>query len=683
MKISTVEARNFRSYQKLNWSLPTTGLYLIDGENLDTGRNNMTGKTTLVDSIFWALYGYLPKWGGPKGGPVDAVIKRGEAKCVVQVTVTHAGKQILVRRERPNKLFLEVDGIEMPGKSSELDDRIADLIGMTAEQFLTAVYISQDRKQSFFTMNEGDRTLLLSQVSKVEDINRAMETSKKTKSELELSIEKQKSFIEALDLQARANPTQILEAEHEFNKRTDTWQKHLDALAITKKDNDLKASLQADESRQKVRILEDILNQKRADLTMHLREQEAELAILEAEQIQPPRMEIQFTQRIEELKKSISEATERNQQSINQEGRNAQAKAALKNIADEIESVMQGKCDHCKQDLPQAQRDAHIEKLLANVSRWEGMIKDPEPRTDVIELQHQLNDAMQAYAKRKSELESGPKQIEAKINLQKMQVASERQALKALEDSHHREVAALDSSVLSFIRDLTRHYDQAEAHVKGLKEMVDLSELGLLRAQATAKDLENQIQTAKLKLSTLQAELDQVLDLIDLFKGFRQVCFEDLIARISDRAGFLLSLMTDGVYTTRIDQMGETSKGEAKLILKPMITKGGQDVPLDDLSGGARRTVMLAYDVAVAEAVGDSSVLVLDEALDGLDHMGKTEAMRLLEEVSQTRAVLVIDHSSEIKSAFQDVLKVTYRDGTSQLENSYGVTETPDDLQTV
>lgn len=208
MKIIKVTAANFRSYKELEWTIPQNSLYLIDGVNHDTGRNNMTGKTTLVDSIFWCLYGFLPKWGGPRGGPADAIIRRGANRCTVVVQLEFNGKKIIITRERPNNLLLQVDGEVVHGKSADLDARIPDLIGMTAEQFLTAVYISQDRKASFFSMGEAERTELLSTVSKVENINSALEKAKKLKSDRELEIEKQKSFIEGLEVQASTLPAE-------------------------------------------------------------------------------------------------------------------------------------------------------------------------------------------------------------------------------------------------------------------------------------------------------------------------------------------------------------------------------------------------------------------------------------------------------------------------------------------
>jgi len=671
MKVVSVEARNFRSYKELVWKLPSRGVALIDGKNLDTGRNNMTGKTTLLDSIFWALYGYLPKWGGPKGGPVDAVIKRGETKCQVQVNVEFAGKYIIVRRERPNKLFVEVDGNEIQGKSGDLDSRIPELIGMTAEQFLTAVYISQDRKQSFFSMGEADRTQLLSEVSKVENINRGMEKARQEKTRIELNIERQKSVIDTLEGQLNIMPNEIKQHEQEILKKQADLNLARDYVVRAEAETAEKIKDKTRDHEYKSKIAIEEYETQKAHNSMHLSEQEMELAVLEANMIRAPQIELNYTQRIEELKQKIKSVEANNYTHARSSADLAIAKAGLNNSLNEIESAQNGKCDHCNQDLPNHIREKHVNEMLDHAKRWEKKIAEvvvPE-LIDIEPLKLQLNDALTEYTKRKTELEAVPKGKEQEAQTIRMGIQLSRQNLAALERNHALQLQVMQRDLQDAIKNWNLHPTQARDKVRQIEQEIAFIQKNIENVKQRIKDQQSSIEENKIKLLTLNRELDEALDLIDVFKGFRQVCFEDLIARISDRAGQLLALMTDGVYTTRIDQMGETSKGEAKLILKPMITKGGQDVPVDDLSGGARRTVMLAYDVAVAEAVGDANVLFLDEALDGLDHMGKTEAMRLLEEVSQTRSVLVIDHSSEIKSAFNEVIKVTYKDGTSQLEN--------------
>lgn len=669
MRILSVSAKNFRSYEKLDWALPGLSLTLIDGENLDTGRNNMTGKTTLVDSIFWALYGFLPKWGGPKGGPVDAVIRRGATRCTVTVTLQNEGKEISITRERPSALKITVDGADLQGKSADLNDRIPDLIGMTAEQFLTAVYVSQDRKQSFFTMGEADRTQLLSQVSKVENINRAVDRAKKEKSDTELAIEKQKSFIQALETNRPIVAETVAKYTNEIAALTsEITELNADLTSAKTSAKEQFALAQIDYERN---TSGETASYKKAKeyLGEALLKGQQQIEIHQAQLAQTPKVDFRFTQEIEELKTQIAAADQSNQSRIRIEASNVYARAAIKKALDDMEAATNGVCDHCGQDLPGHMREKHAEEMLGHAKRWEAKIQPVADEIPVAPLRERLDQAMRAYAEEKARLDAEPARIRSMITSVEAVMSADRSELRALEAKYAQNMAA-------YKRDFDSKVQEINSTVTNLETLVSLRQSFLTRAESSladatkqAADADEQISQNKIKLQTLFVQLDQTLDLLDVFKGFRQVCFEDLIARISDRAGQLLSLMTDGVYSTRIDQMGESAKGEAKLILKPMITKGGQDVPVDDLSGGARRTVMLAYDVAVAEAVGDSNVLFLDEALDGLDTMGKGEALRLLEEVARTKAVLVIDHSSEIKAAFSNVIKITYKDGSSSLSH--------------
>lgn len=668
MKLISVTGSNFRSYKTLSWSLPSNGLFLIDGENLDTGRNNMTGKSTIIDFFAWGLYGWLPKWGSPKGGPADGVIMRGESICSVTVTVENEGKTYTITRQRPLKLTIDINGERIEGKASDLDSRIPDMIGMTADQFLTSVYISQDRKKSFFTMSETERTQLLSQVSRVENINRGMETAKLQKQTAETSIDRQRAFQEGLKFQLTKLPETIQENANDVVAKEAALSAGVEKLSEVCESNRA-SSIVADQSYDaEIQVINQEFDQKYAEMSMVLRESEAELSLKEMQLTQAPRVEIEYTQTIEEIKRELALATKSNHDGLLQNAKNAQARTALSNIADAIESSHNGTCDHCNQDLPSHMREKHINDLLVSVPRWENMIKDVPATVDTADIQAQLNDALQAYAKRKADLESGPARLQLEVNFLQRGIVQQKHSMMALVNSKGSAIKDSTMRLSVKIRELDHERTMLEHSVNSLQKQLESAKIHLDQVKNQEAQIQAEIDTNKVRIFTLQKELDQALDLIDLFKGFRQVCFEGLIARISDRAGDLLSLMTDGVYSTRIDQVGETSLGEMKLILKPMITKGGHDVPNDDLSGGARRTVMLAYDVAVAEAVGNSNVLFLDEALDGLDTIGKSEALRLLEEVSRTRAVLVIDHSSEIRAEFSSIIKITYKNGISSLE---------------
>src|SRR6516164_10253421 len=69
LRFKYVELYNFKSYRGTHkFTFPQDpGLYLITGKNLIQPRlgSNGVGKSTLLDAIFWALYGRTPRGCGP------------------------------------------------------------------------------------------------------------------------------------------------------------------------------------------------------------------------------------------------------------------------------------------------------------------------------------------------------------------------------------------------------------------------------------------------------------------------------------------------------------------------------------------------------------------------------------------------------------------------------------------
>ena len=669
MRILSVEAKDFRAYPVLSWTLPEAGLYMIDAVT-DTGRSNMAGKTTLLDSIFWGLFGWLPKWNGPKGGPVDSVIRRGTEKCQVQVTVENNGHKIRVVRQRPNKLQIFQDDEEIHGKSSDLDKRIEQLIGMTPQQFLLSVYIAQDRGISFFTMTDSERTQLLSIISGLEELDKGLAEAKVRKERVQSELDKIEGSITILEEQYNAIPTQKSRFQYEVDLRSaevlDSTQSH----AYVLKTADKEESLSNEEFSAEILQLQDERDARCSDVhserSEHLERAERLNHLIGISQ---PDVEPRYFSIINEIKRKIAEVEEHNKKQEKIRFRNYQRIEKLNKILDDAERSGQGKCSLCKQDLPHDDREQHTQKLLDQAHSVQGEIEPEEEILSDEEYRNALEKAQQELANRKAEVESKPNELKRELNLINASIATCDAMLGQINSDFNAKKSQKESLFNLKIQGIRQRVRDAEAEFKSKQAMLAEAQRSLASLEIQEGEIKDKISEINTKRSEFTNKLNEALDLIDLFgpKGFRSVCFDGLIERISQRASQLFSLMTDEVYSTSLIQIREDSKGASKLVLRPAISKGGQEVPLDDLSGGARRMVMLAYDVAVSETIADSAPLLLDEALDGLDVVGKSEAMRLLESVSKTRPVFVIDHSSEFKSNFSQIITVYHKNGESCL----------------
>lgn len=676
MRLVSVRAKNFRCYQDLNWRIPDSGLTLLDGVNRDTGRSNMTGKTTIIDSIFYCLYGYLPKWGGPKGGSADAVIRRGESKCLVQVRLEHTGKTIQITRERPSRLELIVNGAKLEGKSSDLDARIPELVGMSAGQFLLSVYISQDRQTSFFTMSDTERTKVLSVVSGLETLNRALDRAKEQKSAILSKITLHEGAINALQKQLESIPTErdaYLDQKSFLDSRIKEESEHL--LVVTRTGSETiqfyesEASQKIQEIKQTSEAKEKETKEAIEGLKDELKQAQSAYDLIKSELASRP--ETASSIKLRDAQKVLFEAEKSEKARLHTVIENEALRRRIIDLTERAKATFSGPgvCGECGQALPESEGFSHMEKLLSEARALSEQMKPEPDQVDIESLRQQIVALHVQVASEKSDSEKQLIELQSKANTLNSEIRAKETVLRITRSENEAELKAIEEGLEKKKREVAELVKEAERSLSLAKQSVGSIDALIQRTKDQEASLTAALNKEKESLKFAASELDEILDLIDLFgpAGFRSVCFEGLIERLSDRAGEMLSVMTDHLYSTRIDQVGETSKGEQKTILRPVITKGGLEVPIDDLSGGARRMAMLAYDIALSEAVGDSSVLFLDEALDGLDSQGKSEAMRLLEEVAKTRAVFLVDHTSEVKSAVQSVITVEHESGISRI----------------
>jgi DNA repair exonuclease SbcCD ATPase subunit len=196
------------------------------------------------------------------------------------------------------------------------------------------------------------------------------------------------------------------------------------------------------------------------------------------------------------------------------------------------------------------------------------------------------------------------------------------------------------------------------------------------------KSLEVETQRVKNhqdRLAALVMEAKELEDTILLYseeiqllgpKGYRAACFDSLIVRIGDMANRYLQILTGGTFSTRLDQIGENNKGQQKIVLKPIIMKGGIEVPQDFLSGGIFQRFSIVYDLAINAVAGDGLPLFLDEAMSQIDSEGRLLLLPLLEEIARERFVAIIDHSDSFKAAISNVWIARYSNGVSRLETN-------------
>lgn len=662
-----INANNFRSYNKLQWSLPD-GLTLIDGDNQDTGGSNMSGKSTLCDIWFWGRYGWLPKWAGPKGGPADAVIQRGTTGCTVRIIETFGQDEIIIERSRPNRLLVWKNGEEQKSINQK---ELNQLLGMGPERFLLCVYISQKRKNSFYHMGDRERTDLLSIVSGLEQLDDGLADGKKKKDAAKENINYYEGQKIAYGVQLREMPARVTTAAQKKADAAISLKVIEKSYEISKQERDKQIPIVQKEIAE--RVIKEIkpFADKRAVIFENIETLFLEISGLKYNLNDTPKPEVFLYAAIQATQKDMLEAERLILDVAEIERENRHYDLLYTQALQRAIKAKEGVCDSCSQALPENVRKRDHKRHMQNAERNKALIEPIPDKPKLGPIRSRYDQAVEKLRDREYELRQQPDKIRSKIELLQAQLDAKKQEESSIEQA----IQSIKNEVRRECNEKIRLLDEAvdklateKAYVQNsYNQAKEICETVLLEQ----KNIKDHAIGVEKSLATEQSKLDLALDLIDLFgpKGFRAVCFDGLVNRISDRAGQLLQIMTDGLYSTYMEQMGQDSKGNQKLILKPVILKGSVEVPKDDLSGGAEDRVALAYDVAVSEAAGDNMPLLLDEVFTALDATGKSEAMTLLEEVSKSRPVLVIDHSSEFKAMFNQVQTIVYKDGYSRLND--------------
>jgi DNA repair exonuclease SbcCD ATPase subunit len=644
----------------LEFTFPT-GLTLIDGPN-------GVGKSNLLDAWFWCRYGWLPKWEGPKGGRADAVIRRGFEKTKVTSIEQIGRDEITIERQRPHKLTVWKNGEKL--KACSQDD-LEKILGMSPERCLICVYLAQKRKRTFFSMSDAERMELLSTVAGLEELDRALEKAKGLKATRQNDVTSLEGKVQLATEWLQEFPHKIAIAKERYDKADEA------AMEAGRKssqiDHNCSVLIQEHQSaylsasKQIKSETEKVTSALGADILKFMNEHRA---IQEQMKLSPkpePELFTRLASTRDQLQKH--EALVRERDRI-KDG-NLKLLEKIQRELDEMVRSKDGKCGKCSQSLPTWELQVVASNHLKKAQEYEAQIRPEIQVDDSLKemIETEVKWAEEALAKRKAELEILPRQLESQAsaslsNYQKL--VSEQ---KSVQSKMEMEISTLERKMLVEVDSLDREMTEAkrthfESHSAMERAEEDLQNIKKEQASKVAT-----VSELKDKLTETASLLDEALDLIEIFgpKGYRSVCFDGLIQRISDRAGQLISILSDGVYSTYLEQVGSDSKGNQKMVLLPVILRSGQQVYTDDLSGGFEDRVALAYDLAVSEAAGDGLPLLPDEVLKGLDAQGKVEAMSLLEEVAKTRPVLVIEHTTEMKAMFHQVIKITHENDQSHL----------------
>lgn len=310
--------------------------------------------------------------------------------------------------------------------------------------------------------------------------------------------------------------------------------------------------------------------------------------------------------------------------------------AKLKNIADDCRTdlaVAKNLSSKTGADLADIRAKASISKK--NLDRFSGLAGVCPTCEQVVSADH-VSDHTDILTDELEALRTMYADVEAVYKQQATDVASKEKLLADAQAAYH--ACAAQGTAIS--RDVEKR-NSWTGKVDALRD----------EYATTEKDLDAAMQTVE-AARMVAAELDAASAVLGP-QGARAGILNAAVASLSARANIWLAKLGLDDLHVEIGSQSATKAGEIRDRIDFAVHGAGGGYGYTASSGGERRRIDIAVMLALGEiandgAVDDSATMFFDEIFDALDEDGVSAAVSVLEELAETRCVVVISHNKEI-----------------------------------
>ena len=194
MKIEKISIQNFYSFKnaKINFN-NYSGLTVIKGKNKDTGGSNGSGKSALVEALYFGLTGKTIR----KSTEDSLVNNQAKKHCVVELFLTHNNEEVkIIRQKKPTKLEFFI------GK----DNRTKETVGATQTEIesflninhkvlLASMFFGQSNDVNFLECTADDKRTIIRNFLDLEDTFKMRDKIRSKKSSFYQSMKEKDAII--------------------------------------------------------------------------------------------------------------------------------------------------------------------------------------------------------------------------------------------------------------------------------------------------------------------------------------------------------------------------------------------------------------------------------------------------------------------------------------------------------
>jgi exonuclease SbcC len=661
MILKSIKLKNIRSFLDETISFPT-GSLLLSG---DIG----SGKSTILLAIDFVLFGLrrgelsgsdLLRH-GKNSGSVELVFSAGRQDISIKRTLKRGRNSIT-----QDSGIIEVNNTRREMMPTELRAKILEIFGYPETRnnlFRYTVYCPQEQMKHILFYPE-ERLNTLRKIFDIEKYGKIRENSKLMITELRAVRRGLEEYTKDLDEKVRK------QREAESSKRDINSQLALQ-ISLIKGINERQEKMRAGIERNEAAIKEldkvesevirketelEAMSNRTEKIGIEIQDIEKKLALYSNELRQYS--EVKPQRSMDEIR-SMMTKSEKEKESLITE------KAIISDDIRKLQNILEkGICDTCEQEVHSPA--AFKENIGRKLNKEKEIAQGIDKVSSLVEKLRKEQEELSKYtimAEKKLQLESIMRDME------KNKVALETEGV-----SLEKKTAAITKE-LSLLKPKLSSLATLEAESKKLRENFDNILRQKLDAEKTQSRMEQQLESIETELASIEDEIKEKLK------------SREKIRRIDDTIGFfdsyfinLMLLIEKNVMAAIQEEFNSLFQEWFRILIgdelsvrvdeqfSPVIEQNGYETEYNNLSGGEKTSVALAYRLALnkvinslIETIKTKDLLILDEPTDGfsseqLDRMGD-----IINEL-KLRQVIIVSHEPKIDTFVDNVIKL-YKEG--------------------
>ena len=611
-----IEFENLFSHKHSVYEFKNNACTVIFGKNMTDKSldNNGAGKTTLFEAICIALTSE-----SLRNIKKDAFINREEDECKITFELYNSVmrmklviQRVFYRGSKSSQVFIWENGVlnDQLTSVNDCNKRIMELIGISKEDLLRYFIISQDNTYTFFTASDAEKKEVMNRITSADVILPAIEELDKRREEIEPKIEDAKIKIMQLEQRKETLEEQLSEARDKSG--------YEERIA---------------EKKSRIKSGEEYISQWEEDI------QTIQNKIDKYQQdIQSNTSPLDVSGMIEQRKKSIAKMSKLQDEISENNG-------VIRKVKNEL--MGKQKCPKCGEEfIPKS-------TLNLSVEECEDLLKQAN---EELERQNALLQKLEEEIEKQNKEIKKAQQQEDYVNSLRNKKAQEERKLAEVQDDIKRGKKRIEQ-LQEEIREIEKERDNNSSE-KGLLDKIKDCDNKLVLTRGILNPLENSMELIKFwKFNLGRSGFTTYL----ANKSVKII--EGITNSYLRKFGVEISVVINGFKVLK--------SGDVREKIDVFVTNDGLNAEqFLAKSGGERGRVILAGILGIQHLINASTngkglnLLVLDEALSGIDCNGTMEIIKTIEQMNTT--VLMITQNIEDVSICKNYLQVVKEDGVSR-----------------